>query len=104
VIYSWDELVKRSVQNLDGAKMIASRFSINAIPELMDQNIALQDKLISEWNILNEARLIFLAAEREHFEFDTEAEMKEAMARDFNPFNTFSVKKKRKKKAKREKI
>jgi hypothetical protein len=65
------------------------------IQEIMDLKRLELEKIKREWDALYEARRIYLAAERKHHEFDKKKDLEEAMARNFNPFDTFSLKKKK---------
>jgi hypothetical protein len=64
---------------------------------LMDEKIQAREKLYQEWLVLDKARNIYLATGRKHYIFDTEEEAYQAMRWNFNPWDTFEVKKKTKK-------
>jgi hypothetical protein len=71
--------------------------AIANIQSIMDEKQKAIEKLKNEWFALSEAQRIYYAADRKHHEFDNERAMQEAMSRNFNPFDTFSLKKKKKK-------
>jgi hypothetical protein len=64
------------------------------IQSIMDEKKEEIEKLHKELIALNKARLIYLASIRTHHEFDKKKDLKDAMRRNFNPFDTFSLKKK----------
>jgi hypothetical protein len=63
------------------------------IQSLMNEKESQIEKIQNEWRILDSARKIYLAATRQHYEFQNLKDLKAAMRRNFNPFDTFSLKK-----------
>lgn len=70
---------------------------IEVVQKMMDEVTEERRHLMAKWDAFHEVLGAFQRQIAKHYECDSEKEMKEAMKSDFNPYSTFSVKKKKRK-------